>query len=76
MKKKEDEWLGIISILHLHLNFTELFDILTMEEESAVAVVQLTKSNCTLDRRNLRDCTAEVWKHYGYYPSKLKLDTK
>ena len=37
MKKKEYEWLGIISILHLHLNFTELFDIPTMEEESAVA---------------------------------------
>ena len=42
--------------------FTELFDILTMEEESAVAVVQLNKSDCTLDRRNLRDGTAEVWK--------------
>ena len=38
------------------------------EGSPAVAVVQLTKFNCALERRNWRDGSAEVWKHFGYYP--------
>ena len=51
-----------------------MFEVRMAEEVPAVAVVPLNKSNCTLDKRNLKDGSSEVWKHFGYYPSKLKLD--
>ena len=51
-----------------------MFEVRMAEEVPAVAVVPLNKSNCTLDKRNLKDGSSEVWKHFGYYASKLKLD--
>ena len=44
----------------------------------AAAVVALTKHNCTLVKRPEKSGGggAEVWKHFGYYPPKLKLEDK
>ena len=54
----------------------QMFEVRMAEEVPAVVVVPLNKSNCTLEKRNLKDGSSEVWTHFGYYPSKLKLDAK
>ena len=45
-------------------------------EGAVVAVVALTKQNCVLVKRPEKSGGADVWKHFGYYPPKLKLEDK
>ena len=49
----------------------QMFEVRMAEEVPAAVVVPLNKSNCTLEKRNLKDGSSEVWKHFGYYPVSL-----
>ena len=44
------------------------------ETAAAVAVVELTKSNCKLVKK--MNAKSDIWKHFRYYDAKLKLPPK